>query len=204
MPATPAWLAAVESVLNRGIGQSIKAGAAAARLESTSLAMHIEGLPPLRAAVCAGKLVLTGGADGAADARISGSVLALLELAGARRERPRGGERLEISGDAEIAAGYRTLFSLARPDGEEELSRIIGDLPARRLSVAARAALSWVRRATRTAAQNVSEYLQEESRDLASRPEIEEFLEAVDVLRETADRVEARLARVEQRLKDAP
>jgi hypothetical protein len=42
--------------------------------------------------------------------------------------------------------------------------------------------------------------LQEESRTLVSRPEVEEFLGQVDVLRETADRVEARIARLERRL----
>jgi ubiquinone biosynthesis protein UbiJ len=46
----------------------------------------------------------------------------------------------------------------------------------------------------------LSEYLQEESRDLVSKPELEEFLVEVDQLRETADRVEARIARLERRL----
>ena len=43
--------------------------------------------------------------------------------------------------------------------------------------------------------------MQEESRDLVNRPELEEFLLGVDQLREMADRVEVRLARLEQRLK---
>ncbi len=74
-------------------------------------------------------------------------------------------------------------------------------MPARRLSQFARGALSWARRARRSAGKNIAEYLQEESRDLVSRPELEEFLLGVDQLRETADRVEARLARLEQRLR---
>ena len=37
--------------------------------------------------------------------------------------------------------------------------------------------------------------------NLVSKPELEEFLLGVDQLRETADRVDARLARLEQRLK---
>ncbi len=53
----------------------------------------------------------------------------------------------------------------------------------------------------RSAGENLAEYLQEESRDLVSKPELEEFLLGVDQLRETADRVEARLARLEQRLR---
>ncbi len=92
---------------------------------------------------------------------------------------------------------------LARPDPEEELSRWMGDLPARRLSLFAQRALAFARRARRTAGENIAEYLQEEGRDLVNKTELEEFLRGVDELRETADRVEARLARLEQRLKGA-
>ena len=110
---------------------------------------------------------------------------------------------MQISGDAQIAGLYRDLFERARPDLEEELSRLIGDLPARRVSLAASSAVSWVRRFGRTAGENLAEYLQEEGRDLVNKPELEEFLTGVDDLRETADRVEARLAHLEQRLKGA-
>jgi ubiquinone biosynthesis protein UbiJ len=107
----------------------------------------------------------------------------------------------QVRGDAEIANLYRQLFAMARPDMEEELSRIVGDLAARRLSQFARQTAAWVRRARRTAGENIAEYLQEESRDLVNKTELEEFLQGVDMLRETADRVEARIARLEQRLK---
>ena len=48
--------------------------------------------------------------------------------------------------------------------------------------------------------ENIAEYLQEEGRDLVNRTELEEFLHGVDQLRETGDRVEARLGRLEARL----
>ena len=202
MPATPAWLAAIESLLNRGIDQSLRARTLAGRLNGTSMELRIAGLAPIRIAAFSGRLALAsaGGADAAAV--IAGPPLALLDLF-ARREGAAAApnaERVHITGDAEIAARYRELLELARPDWEEELSRLIGDLPARRLSLAARAALSWARGFARTARANVAEYLQEESRVLVSRPEVEEFLGQVDVLRETADRVEARIARLELRL----
>jgi len=207
MPATPVWLAAIESLLNRGIDQSLQARALAGRLNGTSMELRVAGLAPIRIAAFAGRLALTSaGAAGAgargADAVIAGSPPALLDLFARRADSaaPRGSERVHVSGDAEIAARYRELLELARPDWEEELSRLIGDLPARRVSLAAQAALSWARGFARTARANVAEYLQEESRALVSRPEVEEFLAQVDVLRETADRVEARIARLERRL----
>jgi ubiquinone biosynthesis protein UbiJ len=211
MPATPVWLAAIESLLNRGIDQSLRARAVAGRLNATSMELRIEGLAPIRIAAFSGRLALASGggagagragADGEPEAVIAGPPLALLDLFARRKDSsaPRGSERVHITGDAEIAARYRELLELARPDWEEELSRLIGDLPARRASLAARAALSWARGFARTARANVAEYLQEESRALVSKPEVEEFLGQVDVLRETADRVEARIARLERRL----
>jgi ubiquinone biosynthesis accessory factor UbiJ len=71
------------------------------------------------------------------------------------------------------------------------------------VSLFARRALELARQARRTAGENIAEYLQEEGRDLVNRTELEEFLHGVDSLRETADRIEARLVRLEQRLKGA-
>ena len=206
MPATPVWLAAVESLLNRSIDGSIKAAAAAGGLNRKSLRIDIEGLSSIRAAVAAGRLVLAAGDGAEADAVISGSPFSLLRLlasgaaqAGAAPDAARAPVR--ITGDAEVAARYRELIALARPDWEEELSRLVGDLPARRLALAASGALAFAARVRRTAGENLAEYLTEESRDLVNKPELEEFVLGVDRLRETADRVDARLTRLEQRLK---
>ncbi len=62
---------------------------------------------------------------------------------------------------------------------------------------------AFARGVRRTAGENIAEYLQEESRDLVNRTELDEFLHGVDELRETSDRIEARLARLEARLKGA-
>jgi ubiquinone biosynthesis protein UbiJ len=210
MPATPAWLAAVEALLNRGVQASMPASALARRLDATSLRVDIEGVLPIRASVTGGRLSLVAAdrspesaASEQVNATIAGSPFALLQLAA-----PRGGVSskirhtpAQVRGDAEIANLYRQLFAMARPDMEEELSRIVGDLAARRLSQFARQTAAWVRRARRPAGENIAEYLQEESRDLVNKTELEEFLQGVDMLRETADRVEARIARLEQRLK---
>jgi ubiquinone biosynthesis protein UbiJ len=214
MPATPAWLAAVEGLLNRGITASMEAVALARRLDATAMRVDVEGLTPIRVSVADGRLALIaaersceGMAAERVDATIEGSPFALLQLArdtggrgGANPAAPRVA-RAAVGGDAEIANSYRQLFALARPDIEEEVSRIIGDVPARRLSLLAQQALAWARRTRRTAGENIAEYLQEESRDLVSRPELEEFLHGVDSVRETVDRVEARLSRIERRLK---
>ena len=203
MPATAAWLASAEAVLNRSIDSSAQALSAARRLEGTSLQIDIEGITRIRASAHQGRLALLAGDDSAAEAVISGSPGALLQLFKGGANRQSGGPAAQIRGDAEIANRYRELFALARPDPEEELSRWIGDLAARRVSLLAARARDFVRQARRTAGENIAEYLQEEGRDLVNRTELEEFLRGVDALRETADRIEARLGRLEQRLKGA-
>ena len=93
MPATPVWLAAIESLLNRGIDQSLRARTLAGRLNRTSVELRIEGLARLRVAAFSGRLGLAsvgdpgrGGGSGAgaagidADAVIAGPPLALLDL----------------------------------------------------------------------------------------------------------------------------
>jgi ubiquinone biosynthesis accessory factor UbiJ len=214
MPATPAWLAAVEGLLNRGIEASMEATALARRLDTTALRVEIEGLTSIRASVTGGRLALVASDSSREslvaeheDAAIEGSPFALLRLARGTDSGRTGtlgavhAPRAAIRGDAEIANSYRQLFALARPDMEEELSRLVGDLPARRLSLLAKQVLAWAGNARRTAGENVAEYLQEESRDLVNKTELEEFLQGVDAARETFDRVEARLALIEQRLK---
>jgi ubiquinone biosynthesis protein UbiJ len=211
MPATAAWLASAEALLNRGIDGSARAAALARRLEGTALQVDIEGFTRIRASAVGGRLALMTGEDAAAapaDATISGSPAALWQLlkSGTNRQgRPAAapGRPAQISGDAEIANLYRELFGLARPDPEEELSRWIGDFPARHLSLFAQRLLAALRRARRTAGDNIAEYLQEEGRDLVNRTELDEFLHGVDEVRETADRIEARLVRLERRLQGA-
>ena len=203
MPATAAWLASAEALLNRCIDSSAQALRLARRLEGTSLQVDVEGITRIRASAHQGRLALLAVSDSAADAVISGSLPALLQLFKGGANRDSGGPAAQIRGDAEIANRYRELFMLARPDPEEELSRWIGDFPARRVSLFARRALEFARRARRTAGENIAEYLQEEGRDLVNRTELDEFLHGVDELRETFDRIEARLARLEQRLTGA-
>src|SRR5258708_3196110 len=202
MPATPAWLASAEAVLNRNIAASTPGLMLGKRLEGTSLQVDVEGITRVRAACSAGRLALLAGDDSPADAVISGSAPALLQLfrtGSATQAR----SSVQIRGDAEIANLYRELFAAARPDLEEALSRWVGALPARHLSQLAKSVRTWARRTRRTAGANIAEYLQEEGRDLITKTELEEFLRGVDGVRDSVDRIEARLTRIEQRVKGA-
>lgn len=144
----------------------------------------------------------TNAPDRAADTTLSGTPLAFLRLVGPQPEAALRTGTVRIEGDAEVAQAFSELLKEARPDLEEELSRLIGDVAAHQVGNAARSVIGFAQRAADTLAQNVSEYLQEEGRDVPSRTEAEEFIAGVDKLRDDVDRLEARIARLEKNRND--
>ncbi len=74
----------------------------------------------------------------------------------------------------------------------------MGDAAAHRLGEIARGVGKWSREARSTMAQNIREYLQEESRDVPSRYEVERFTTNVGELRDDVDRLEARIRRLKK------
>ena len=188
----------LESILNRNVAESRRAQALARQLDGRVMSLTVEGTPLaffFRAE--GGRLSITSRHDGAADASLSGTPIALLALAGPKAEGAlrKGGVRIE--GDAEVAQKFRDLLEQAQPDFEEELARVMGDVAARRVANVARGFLDWGRKAAESFTGSVVEYLQEEGRDLPTRVEVDEFLDGVDRLRDASDRLEARLARLE-------
>ncbi len=196
-------LSRLEEVLNRNVAGSRRAQELTRKLDGRALELEFQGTP-IRIYLEAreGRLTLAERREAAADARLSGTPLSLLALAGPGAEgRLRSGS-VRIEGDAEIAQAFQELLEQTRPDFEEELSRAIGDVAARRVANLAREVLSFGRRATDSLGTSAAEYLQEEGRDLPVRLEVEEFLKDVDRLRDDADRLEARIARMEKAIGD--
>ena len=59
-----------------------------------------------------------------------------------------------------------------------------------------RVALAWGQATAKSMVLNTSEYLREESRDLIAPGELADFVDAVDVLRDDVERMEARIERL--------
>jgi len=195
---SPPLFAPLEAAFNRNIAASAAARALCERLEGKSLAVKAAGLPfDIYLRCNAGRLQMSAARSSEADATLSGNVLGLLSLAGANPESAIRGGAVHIEGDAEVAQAFKELLAQARPEVEEELARFIGDVPAHQIGRFTRGALDFGRRLAGTFTQNVGEYLQEESRDLPSTTEVEEFLQDVDRLRDDTDRLEARLKLLE-------
>lgn len=128
---------------------------------------------------------------------VSGSMLALTRMAGPGGEAVIRNGDVELSGDALVAQDFQKLLKYGRPDFEEELSGIVGDVAAHGVGEIVRSIGAWGRDARSTMSQNLAEYLQEESRTVPARDEVDDFQEAVDTLRDDVARFEARLKAAE-------
>ena len=187
-------------MLNRHIAESTPARELCKKLEGRILAFR---LSDSSLSAC---LVVEDGAirvqalgELEPDAVLQGSIIGMTGMAFGDRERGLRSGVIEIIGDPVIARDFQRLLEHARPDLEEELSRFVGDLAAHQIGNAARFVADWGRHAVDTISRDVAEFLQEESRDLPTRVETDEFLDAVDTVRQDTDRLEARIRLLEAR-----
>lgn len=201
MNALETLLNPLARTLNRNIGESTAARqlcaqldgkAVAIRVRDTGLAMVFEFDDEL--------LQLRTETETEPDVVLTGSLVTLARLAAPMSEADgsaaarRGG--LDITGDAFAAQTFQKLLGHARPDPEEELSRIVGDTAAHHAGRFARGVRDWAVGARSTMGANVREYLQEESGQAPSRYEFERFGRDVDALRDDVARFEARINRL--------
>ena len=191
--------ATLENLLNRGLPRSPRAQQLCAELAGRKVAVAIAGSPRyvlLESTGVSLKLSAVSAealASVSVEATITGGPFSLLALSGPAPEAVLQRGDVRIDGDAELAQKFRELALLLRPDLEEELSLVVGDVPAHQLGRIARAAFGWTRKAASTTVRNAAEYLGHEQRDLVPRSEAEQFLQGVDTLREDVDRLAARI-----------
>jgi ubiquinone biosynthesis accessory factor UbiJ len=143
------------------------------------------------------KITVTRNHDAEPDATISGSPAALAKLGIHRDSAPLffAGE-VEIRGDTRLGRRFKSMLAEMEIDWEEHLSRLIGDIAAHRMVSVFNQIMNWGRSAASNFSDDVGEYLQEESRDVVSEPEMQLFFQQVDRLRDDTERLLARSDRL--------
>ena len=194
-----AVLRPIASVLNKNIHATTPARELCQKLAGTVVAIRVRDTA-LTAwfIVRDDHLELTTEADVEPDVLISGSIITLAQMTGTSDVSAVRSGSLEFAGDPILADEFRQLLTFAKPDLEEELSGFVGDVAAHRLGEIARGVSKWSRDARSIMAENIREYLQEESRDVPSRYEVERFTSDVGALRDDVDRLEARIKRLKK------
>lgn len=182
------------ALFERGVAQSATAAGMCDRLEGKTLQI-LPGPTALAVyfVVVDGQLDMRAGIVDEPDASLAGSPFSLARLSANDPEATIREGAVKVSGDTEVADQYRYLFSQLKPDWEEILSRVTGDVIAHEIGRAARGFTGWAAKAQRSMGRSAGEYLTEESAALATAVEIDEFCSEVDELAAATDRLEARL-----------
>ena len=192
------FLRPIALLLNRQIRASTPARSLCTDLEGRVLAIRVQNSSlSMYIVVAADEVCLGSESAEDPDVVLCGSLLSLARVAGPDGDAAIRDGSIDLTGDAGIAQQFQKLLRYGRPDLEEELSDVVGDTVAHTVGSFARGVARWGKQARMTMQQNVSEYLQEESRSVPSRYEVESFRSGVESLRDDVARFEARLNRLE-------
>ena len=107
--------------------------------------------------------------------------------------------RMRIEGDAELARRLQRLAERFDPDWQQPFTAVFGDVLGVQIANGVAAALRQARVGGQKLAETAAEYLTEESRDVVPRAELDAFHDDVDTLRDDAERLAARIARLKKR-----
>jgi len=187
---------ALESALDRVVDLDPDTRARLTALDGRAVTLDFRGaLPSMRMAVDGGRLRIGPAFAGDSALKVTATPASLLSMALARGRETTPG-RIDISGDAELARRLEQIATRFAPDFDEAFARVFGDVLGFQIARGVRRALQWSDRSARALAMDAAEFLTEEGRDLVAKPELEQFLDDIDTLREQADRFEARLRRI--------
>lgn len=98
-----------------------------------------------------------------------------------------------VEGDTHLASELGKVLGNMRWDVTEDLSRVIGDIPAQKMADFASQTADTVKKTSINLAEMVSEYWQEEKPMIAKKAAVKTFIEKVDTLRADVARLEKRI-----------
>ncbi|MCB1741967.1 MAG: SCP2 sterol-binding domain-containing protein [Gammaproteobacteria bacterium] len=133
------------------------------------------------------------------DVWLRGTPPALLALARGQRGPGMSRAGISVSGDLGVLESLERALGRLSFDWEEPLARLFGDPVAAGLAAGLRRLAGGARRLGSAFADNVVEFVRDESGWIADRDEMEQFVVEVDRLRDDVARLEKRLQLHEQR-----
>lgn len=132
---------------------------------------------------------------------ISGSGPALLQLLTSNDKNNQlfGGD-IQILGSSDFAMQIQQILQSSQLDWESWLAKYTNPVFAHAVGQGIRSSFAFAQKTASTFQQNLSEYLQEELRQLPPRNEVECFFEDLDELKLATDRLTARVKRLAEQL----
>jgi ubiquinone biosynthesis protein UbiJ len=112
--------------------------------------------------------------------------------------------QINIEGDTHLVAELTKVLTNMRWDYEDDLSKLVGDIPANKIGGLGRQALNTAKETTINLAEMLSEYWQEENPLIAKKRHVAQFNSEVDTLRADVERFEKRLAKLSDKITKNP
>ncbi|HEU4708761.1 MAG TPA: SCP2 sterol-binding domain-containing protein [Methylophilaceae bacterium] len=107
---------------------------------------------------------------------------------------------VSIEGDTELATTLSKVLRNMSWEYEEDLSKLVGDIPAHEIADFGRKTVSEVRKQSLNIAEMFTEYWQEEQPMIAKKRHIQQFMQEVERLRDDVERLEKRMDRLSTHL----
>ncbi|MDP2186589.1 MAG: SCP2 sterol-binding domain-containing protein [Xanthomonadales bacterium] len=111
--------------------------------------------------------------------------------------------RIKLAGDAELARELQQLAQRFDPDWDKPFADVFGEVLGVQIARVLREGLRAGLAHAKTLARDSAEYLTEESRDIASKMELDSFHDDVDNVRDQVDRIAARIERLQASVPEA-
>ncbi len=188
------------STLENGVNHVLSLDESSSRrmgkLQGKTMQLDLEGLAlTLYFSFGESQVKITLDSDAEPDTRISGSPIALFQMAGPEELSNWGlpESNVHITGDASLARDMERLFSKLEPDWEGQLSAVLGDVMGYQVAQGFRQGFEALRKATRQGGDLVGSYLRDESAMLVRAVELDAFKDAVATLNRQVDEMESRL-----------
>lgn len=192
---------ALEIALNRVVALDPESQGALGGLEGRRIELALES-PALALSIAVRDRKLWVGppdADNEPDLGLRATLGGLLsQLPFARRDGAPPVGKLRINGDAELARTLQKLAQRFDPDWDRPFAEALGPIFGPQAARMLREGLRTGRRVAANLARDAAEFVVEESRDVVGKYELAAFHDDVDALRDRAERLFARVDRLQR------
>lgn len=111
--------------------------------------------------------------------------------------------QIKIDGDTHLASEVSKVLQHMRWDIEDDLSKVIGDIPANKVIAVAKESTHVLKKQSINLAEMLKEYWQEEKPVLAKQWQINQFNANVDNLHSDVNRLEKKLNKLKKRIQES-
>lgn len=196
---------ALTLALNRLVALDPETRAAIGGLDGRRLGVHLDG-PGIAFSIAArnGTLQVEPPPDRdsgatATDFEVKATPGSLLAMALDRDGNGQRAGKVKIAGDAELAGRVQKLARAYKPDFEAAFATVFGEVAGTAIARALHDAVRWADEGARHFRDDTADWLRDEARLTVPHAEMNTFLDDVDGLRESVERLVARIGYLEDK-----